>query len=99
MDKITIECDAELEDLIPNYLKNRSNDIKTIRECLNSGDFEKIKTLGHSMKGSGGGYGFDKITEIGAMIETAADAEEVSEIDSAVQTLEDYVQRVNIVFV
>jgi HPt (histidine-containing phosphotransfer) domain-containing protein len=99
LDKITIECDAELEGLIPNYLKNRSNDIKTIRECLTSGDFEKILTLGHSMKGSGGGYGFDKITEIGGRIETAAEAKDVAEIDSAVQTLEDYVQRVDVVFV
>lgn len=99
MEKITVKCDAELEDLIPVYLKNRINDVKAIRESLKSGDFEKIRILGHSMKGSGGGYGFDRITEIGAKIETAALAEDRMEINQAVLTLEDYVQHVDIIFV
>ncbi len=98
MDKIIVQCDPDLEDLIPGYMSNRSKDIIAMRACLAMGDFEKIRTIGHSMKGSGGGYGFDAITDLGDWIENAALASDTSEIDQAVQKLEDYVNRVEVVY-
>ncbi len=98
MDKIIVQCDPDLEDLIPGYMNNRNKDIIAMRACLATGDFEKIRTIGHSMKGSGGGYGFDVITDLGDWIENAALASDISEIDQAVQKLEDYVKRVEVVY-
>ena len=57
--------DEDLGDLIPGYLENRKKDVVEILNCLNRRDYETIRSLGHKMKGSGGGYGFDTITEIG----------------------------------
>jgi len=79
-------------------MSNRNKDIIALRTCLTVGDFEKIRTIGHSMKGSGGGYGFDTITDLGEQIEDAALASDTSEIDQAVQKLEDYVNRVKVVY-
>jgi len=98
LDKIIVQCDPDLEDLIPGYMSNRNKDIIALRTCLTVGDFEKIRTIGHSMKGSGGGYGFDTITDLGEQIEDAALASDTSEIDQAVQKLEDYVNRVKVVY-
>jgi len=67
-----VYVDEDLEDLIPDYMANRHDDIKAIKQCLEVGDFDEIRRLGHSMKGSGGGYGFDEITNIGADLEKAA---------------------------
>ena len=64
-DQIIVEIERELEDLIPWYLENRINHIKTIREALEKADYKTVCLLGHSMKGSGGGYGFEQITWIG----------------------------------
>ncbi len=36
------------------------------------GDYATIRTLGHQMAGTGGGYGFDPITEIGGALEESA---------------------------
>ena len=63
-ERIVVRIDKDLEDLIPGYIKNRHNDIESMHTALESGDFENIRILGHSMKGSGGGYGFDEITTI-----------------------------------
>lgn len=70
--KIIIRIDPELADLIPGYLNNRRNDINMIRSSLENNDFPTIELLGHSMKGSGGAYGFDDISDIGGAIEMAA---------------------------
>ncbi|MFK8068636.1 MAG: Hpt domain-containing protein [Gammaproteobacteria bacterium] len=98
MDTITIQCDPDLEDLIPGYMNNRRKDITVIRECLKDDNFAQIHTLGHSMKGSGGGYGFDEITDLGSRLELAALASNKDEIDQVVETLEDYVNRVEVVY-
>ncbi len=65
MEKIVVQVDADLEDLIPGYLQNRRQEVDSILQALENQDFEAIRVLGHTMKGTGGGYGFDAITEMG----------------------------------
>ncbi len=93
-EKIIVKIDPDLEDLIPGFLNNRANDVESIRTLLESEDLDQIQILGHSMKGAGGGYGFDRITEIGGIIETAAVAGDVPVIREANEQLADYLARV-----
>jgi len=96
--RIVIHAEAELEDLIPGYLKNQRNDAGRIRKLLVSGDFEGIRRIGHSMKGSGGGYGFDEITAIGARIEEAAKGGDDTAIRDLTDTLLEYLDGVEVVY-
>ncbi|MDD5095318.1 MAG: Hpt domain-containing protein [Dehalococcoidia bacterium] len=96
--KIIAEVDEDLEELIPEFLKNRQSDIATISKSLQLGEFETIRILGHSMRGSGGCYGFDGITEIGAAIEKAAKASATDAIRELTDELIDYLERVQIVY-
>ena len=48
--KIVVKIDADLEELVPEYLENREEDVKSISELLEKDDFEKVRILGHSMK-------------------------------------------------
>lgn len=97
-DRIRVSIDPDIEDLIPGFLNNRRNDVDQIRTALASGDFAKIRLLGHSMKGAGGGYGFDPITDYGAALEQAALEEDAVRIERAVAALADYLARVEPVF-
>ncbi|GAB6888750.1 hypothetical protein JCM13304A_22490 [Desulfothermus okinawensis JCM 13304] len=97
-EKIVITIDSELEEIVPLFLENRKNDIKVIENSLKEKDFNTIKRLGHSMKGTGGGYGFDRVTEIGAAIEEAAKNQNSSEIQQQIDTLKDYLERIEIIF-
>lgn len=96
--RITVRIDEDLSDLIPGYLENRRKDIDAIRAALDQGDFETIRVLGHGMKGSGGGYGFDAITEIGRSLEQAAKSADADGIKQQVDELASYLDRLDIVF-
>lgn len=97
-DEWTVIIDEDLEDLIPGYLENRHQDILLILSALENNDFETIRFIGHKMKGSGGGYGFGKITEIGQDLETAAKSLAGREIHKQVSALRDYLGRIKVVF-
>lgn len=44
--------------------------------ALDSGDFQTVIILGHNLRGCGSGFGFQKISDIGAGLEQAADVSE-----------------------
>lgn len=96
--KIVVNVDPDLEDLIPDFMDNRLEDIKSITEALEKKDFETIRILGHSMKGSGGGYGFDDITKIGGFMERASMESDAEEIKKWVDELSSYLKRVEVVY-
>ena len=95
---IVVEIDARLQSLVPNFLQNRATDVVSVTNAALAGDFATIALLGHSMKGSGGSYGFDAITEIGSKLEAAAEAQDSTEIAREVAELRDYLKRVEVVF-
>ena len=94
---IRIRVDPELASLIPGFLENRRHDVVLLLEALKRADFETARILGHSMKGSGGGYGFDGITDIGGDIEVAATHSDPIAIRTHVEALALYLARVEIV--
>ena len=96
--KIIIHADIDLEDLIPGFLKNRRKDIMEIESLLAADDYETIQRLGHSMKGAGGGYGFDEITDIGIHIEQAAKEKNAAEIRTQMERLSSYLDCVEVVY-
>ena len=98
-EKIRAEVSKDLEPLIPRYLDRRHKEIDTFRAQLAAGDFEALRIGGHSLKGSGGGYGFPDLTRIGAVIETAAKASDSEAITAALAEYADYMQRVEVAFV
>lgn len=70
--KVIVEVDADLADLVPNFLANRQKDLLQIAAALEKSDGAALRIIGHNMKGVGGGYGFGEITEFGRLIETVA---------------------------
>ncbi len=61
-----------LAERTPAYLESCRNNVIAMNEALDRADFEAVTTLGHNLRGSGGGFGFQAITDIGASIELAA---------------------------
>lgn len=90
--------DVDLEDLIPEYMQNRREDIENILHLIDQGELDEVRRLGHSMKGSGGGYGFPPITEIGGELEQAALEGNVKLIVEASEKLTHYLNTVKIVW-
>ena len=97
-DKIIVHVDEDLEDLIPGFLDHRRKDIDAMRSALKEGDFETIRSRGHSMKGAGGGYGFDFITDIGGDLEISAREGDVEKIHQQVDALARFLESVEVVY-
>jgi len=95
---IVVRIDEGLQELIPGYLLHRQNDVQIMQEKLACGDYEAIRLLGHSIKGSGGGYGFDRITDIGRLIEDSAKEKNSTAISSGIGQLADYLRHVEVVY-
>lgn len=89
--------DEDLIDLIPLYLENRQKDLEILKQAYTQNDLETIRSLGHKMKGSGGGYGLDRISEIGKELEEAAKAQYSDAIQNGIAALQDFLERVDIV--
>lgn len=96
--EIVIMVDSELQELIPGYLEKRLLDVDVVLSALESGDFVSIQSIGHKMKGTGGSYGFDMITEIGRNMEKAAMAKLSQEIEKEVSALKSYLVRLKVVY-
>ncbi|HEY3168027.1 MAG TPA: Hpt domain-containing protein [Candidatus Binatia bacterium] len=96
--RIVVRVDRDLEDLIPNFMANRQNDLIIMRHAIDTDDYETVRSLAHGLKGAGGGYGFDALTEIAAAIEQAAKTKDSRQIRAWLTDLADYLEKVEIVY-
>ena len=95
---IEVHVGAQLREIIPGYLERQRGVIATIAQALPAEDYESIRMLGHRMKGSGAGYGFQRITDIGAALEEAAVKEDARTIGEQSRILEEFLSRVEVVY-
>jgi len=94
----TVTVAKDLADLIPSFMNNRRKELETLRAALAQSDFEELRRLGHRMKGAGSSYGFDLVSTIGKAIEDGAKASDAAAIASNLDTYEDYLAKVEIVY-
>ena len=76
---------AEMQEM---YINHTSKELVSLMEDLETKSFDSLRTFGHNIKGSGGMYGFNEITEIGAVIEAAAKDEDMTLIKSNLKDLD-----------
>ena len=95
---ILVHANPRFADLIPGFLQNRRQDIIEVLDALERGDFEVVENLAHGMKGAGGSYGFQAITDIGAALEQAAKTADTDMSRKWVGELTRYLDCVEIVF-
>ncbi len=97
-EKIVVSIDKDLEELIPGFLNNRRKDVNLLNEALANNKLDTLKSIGHSLKGVGGGYGFHQLSAIGEAIEKKAKAGETDGIPELISGMADYLDRVKVVF-
>ena len=96
-DTILVRVNPRFADLIPAFLQNRRQDVIAMRNALDRGDFGTVESLGHGMKGAGGSWGFQVITDIGAALEQAGESADNAASHKWVGELSTYLDCVEIV--
>ena len=92
-----MRANPKFADLIPGFLQNRRQDVIAMLDALDRGDFAIVESLGHGMKGAGGSWGFQGITDIGAALEQAASSADSDASRKWVGELSKYLDRVEVV--
>ena len=64
--------DPVIRSLLPDYIKRRREALAELDELLSLEDFESIRLIGHNIRGSGGAYGIEPLSELGRKLEAAA---------------------------
>jgi HPt (histidine-containing phosphotransfer) domain-containing protein len=94
--KVTVAKD--LEDLIPVFMSNRHKELDALRTALDAADFEKLRQLGHRMKGVGNSYGFAHVSTLGKYIEDGARSGDRAALRASISEYGDYLSRVQIAY-
>jgi signal transduction histidine kinase/DNA-binding response OmpR family regulator len=87
----TVPVSEQVLALVPQYLASKHKQIEEARESLISHDFEPILRFGHNLKGTGRGYGFPAIEELGREIEKAAGEADLDRIAEQLDALHRFV--------
>ena len=96
--KLRVPAVKGLEDLIPQYLSNRELDLAALAEAVSGSDWAKVRWIAHGMKGSGTGYGFPEITELGRTLEKAAKEENQERVQTEIDSLRHYLSCLEVVY-
>jgi CheY-like chemotaxis protein/HPt (histidine-containing phosphotransfer) domain-containing protein len=96
-DPILVRVNPRFADLIPAFMQNRRHDVIAMLNALDRGDFATVQSLGHGMKGAGGSWGFQAITDIGAALEQAGESADTDASRKWVGELSGYLDRVETV--
>ncbi len=87
----------DLEDLVPGYLAQRRCEVSEMMTLLADSDYDRLRILGHDMKGTGSSYGFPELTRIGGELEAAAKGADHDALALRIPRLADYLSRVQLV--
>lgn len=94
-----VEVDAELADLIPQYLSNRWSDLAFARQLLANGDFYLLSRMAHRIRGSAASYGFARLGEIAHALEAAAEQQNAASVDAELEAYDAFLRSVRIDYV
>jgi PAS domain S-box-containing protein len=96
-DTILVRANPKFVDRIPVFLRNCRQNVVAMLGALDQGDFKTVEFLGHGMRGAGGMFGFQAITDIGGALEQAAESADTDASRKWVDELSKYLDRVEII--
>jgi hypothetical protein len=97
-ERIIVHVDADLEALLPGFLKDWQEEVSAMRQALEKNNYEIIRKIGHDMKGIGGSCGLDKITDLGSGLAEGAKVMDRELIRKNLDSLSGYLKRVEFVY-
>lgn len=65
------EDDPDMREIVQEFVEDLKERTREIEQALAARGYDQLRTLAHQLKGAGGGYGFDAITESAGQLEHA----------------------------
>ena len=97
-ERIIVHVEAYLERILPRYLAGRREEVVSLLGGTMPDGLDTLRVFGHRMKGTGGAYGLDAITEIGGTLEQAAIHQSINEIEGLLDGFLNYLDRLEVIY-
>ena len=95
---LTIVVDRDIEDLIPNFMRNRQREVEALLSAYAQSDLDQLQQISHRMRGVGESYGFTTISLLGKDIEEAAKRGNLHAIEPLLQRYAEFLSTVRVVY-
>jgi CheY-like chemotaxis protein len=94
-----VQVEEGMEDVVPGYLAKRRAEVPFYQGALGRNDFDSIRKYAHKMKGTGSGYGFPMLTELGTAMEKAAMDSDAGQLRECIDQLALYLESVELKYI
>lgn len=98
MAKYRVSIDKDLRDIVPGYLETRRREIPGLIAFHSAGDLDSLRKALHKLAGSGGGYGFDRLSELGGRAEALCRVGDAAGVGALLAELKDYIENLEVVY-
>jgi PAS domain S-box-containing protein len=95
---VVVHLDPALSDLVPGFLARKANDARAVLSAIDGADFDAVAEIAHKLKGEGGSYGLDRISEFGRALENAIKTRDAAEVRKVGRELEFYLASLDVVY-
>lgn len=99
MNTFQVRVDADLEAIIPRYFEIQQEQVRILEQAIQGQDSSTIQSIGHKLKGTGSSYGFPELTELGAALEIAGKNNALSEAREIKQTVLNFLNHVEVIYI
>lgn len=88
------EADGVFDELIEEFVETLPGSLSSIRQTYNNKEWEQFRDEVHSLKGTGGNFGFEQITLVCRDIEIEIKNHNLKKVDSLLDELDTIYQRI-----
>lgn len=99
MSKVIVEIDADLQDLVPQFVENRKKDLESLQQLLETCDMTGMAHLTHKIKGAAAGYGFNELSDYAALMEKASKANDLDALKDLLSRMRTHFLNVEVRYV
>ncbi|HBU36617.1 MAG: histidine phosphotransferase [Desulfovibrio sp.] len=93
------QIDSSLAELMDRFFSNFAKDLVKMQVVLETRDYDNLSRLGHTVKGTGYGYGFRGLGDLGSKLEKAAKDADQKSCQQLINKIEWYLANVHVEFV
>ena len=95
-DQNVVQVDKNFAEFVPAFMEDVLQDIRKMAQALARKDFDAVRKASHRIKGAGGGFGLETISEIAGTLEAAAKSRSNDNTAKALSDFSDYVNTLQI---
>jgi HPt (histidine-containing phosphotransfer) domain-containing protein len=94
----TFQHEDDFRELLEDFVDNASTRRNVLQESYVGGQIDTVRVQAHQLKGAGGGYGFEGLSDLAARLEEACkrSTPDVNEIGPLLDDVVDYLARVTV---